>query len=148
MIVLFKTPTTDPTWNAVKFGSLTMLETSTYLIAACLPLYRPLFQAARKRIGKTINSTRGTYGSSGSRGTKKDFSNNSELQSIRKPGFSDNGFERLEDDSRKIVMTPQKHDFDMHSYEVSSIESGLDSSCRSGIQVKKEFGVASVKSTR
>jgi len=141
MVVLFKTNRTDPTRNAVKFGSLTILEASTYLMAACFPLYRPLFQAARKRIGTKFSVT----STSGSRGTKKDL-DSEELQSIRQAGFSDNGFERLEDGGGKIVVTSQKHNFGTHrNDEASSIESSLDRS-RSRIQVKKEFVVATSES--
>lgn len=144
MVILFETGKTDSTWNAVKFGSLTMLEASTYLMAACLPLYRPLFQGVRKRIGQTIGNTMSRTG--GSRGTKKG-SDDSELQSIRQPAFNENGFERLDDSNRKTIVTSQKHDFDSHAYEeASSIESGLDRRSRSGIQVKKEFMVATVNS--
>lgn len=143
MVVLFRTDRTDSTWNAVSFGCLTMLEASTYLMAACFPLYRPLFQAARKRIGQTISSSR----TAGSRGTTKGV--DSELQSIRKTGFSDSGFERLEDGSQKTVVSSRTHEVDNYRFdEVSSIDSGHERSSRSGIRVKKEFLVASVEDRR
>jgi len=143
MIVLFRTSRADSTWNAVSFGCLTMLEASTYLMAACFPLYRPLFQAARKQIGQTIGSSR----TGGSRGTMKGV--DSELQSIRKTGFSDSGFERLEDGSQKTVVSSRTHEVDNYRFEeASSIDSGYDRSSRPEIRVKKEFLVASVEDRR
>lgn len=35
----------DGTWSSTQLQSFTIFEVNTYLIAACLPTYRPLFQA-------------------------------------------------------------------------------------------------------
>ncbi|KAG9238232.1 hypothetical protein BJ875DRAFT_514013 [Amylocarpus encephaloides] len=135
MVVLFHTDgTTDATWEAVTLGSLTMLEASTYLFAACLPLYRPLLSAAAKRINETISGTRtgGTHGSK--------TNNDSELLSIRKPAFADNQFQRLDDRSRQTVVSSTNHTFVDRGYkEASSIESGMEETCQPGIQVKTDI---------
>ena len=73
----------------------------------------------------------------------------SELQSIRKTGFSDSGFERLEDGSQKTVVSSRTHEVDNYRFEeASSIDSGYDRSSRPEIRVKKEFLVASVEDRR
>lgn len=138
MVILFNTSSTDSTWNAIKFGSLTMLEGSTYTIAACLPLYRPFIQAAGKRIGGTLGSK--LTGTANSRGTNK--GDDLELAAIRQATFNESGFERLHDDKGKTQVTTTQ----LHNYDSNSMESDYGNKrSASGIQVKKEYTVENVR---
>jgi hypothetical protein len=129
MVILFQTSATDSTWNATKFGSLTMLEGSTYLMAACLPLYRPFVVAAGKRIGGTFGSK--FTGNSFSRASEKEH--DLELAAIKSPAFNGLGFERLHEDKTKI--TTEHRSLDSDSTESGSRRKRTES----GIQVKKEY---------
>jgi hypothetical protein len=141
MVILFQTGATDSTWNAIKFGSLTCAEGSTYLMAACLPLYRPFVQAFGRRVGTTFASRAGkTYGSklsgnSFSRGTNKD--DDLELAAIKSPAFNGLGFERLDEDNGKTRITTEQRSVDSQSTEDLSRGKRTES----GIQVKKEFSI-------
>ncbi|CAG8959402.1 hypothetical protein HYFRA_00001300 [Hymenoscyphus fraxineus] len=139
MVILFQTSATDSTWNAIKFGSLTMLEGSTYLIAACLPLYRPFIQAAGRRIGGTLGSKITRTGIS--RGTNKgdDLELASSLK--RQPAFNESGFERLHDDKAKAQVTTELRSFD----SMSSQSGPRSKRIESGIQVKKEYIVENIQ---
>lgn len=138
MVILFNTASTDSTWNAIKFGSLTMLEGSTYLMAACLPLYRPFIQAAGKRIGGTLGSK--FTSNANSRGTNK--GDDLELAAIRQATFNESGFERLHEEKGKTQITSTQ----LHSYDSNSTESGFGNKrIASGIQVKKEYTVENVR---
>ncbi|KAJ6021167.1 hypothetical protein N7540_006671 [Penicillium herquei] len=47
-------PVVDPTWIAVTFLIWSIVEPGVYLIAACLPCYRPLIKFVLERSGKAI----------------------------------------------------------------------------------------------
>jgi len=47
----------DPTWSSAKLGCISIVEASVYLIAACLPTFRPLLTSFRSHVGlSTIGS--------------------------------------------------------------------------------------------
>lgn len=60
----------DRTWVAVDLVIWTLAETSIYLIAACLPLYRPLVRRVWRKLGlATVNDSTGQSGGTAVRGT-------------------------------------------------------------------------------
>lgn len=139
MVILFNTSSTDSTWNAITFGSLTMLEGSTYVMASCLPLYRPFIQAAGKRIGSTFQGSK-FISTNNSRGTKK--GDDLELAAIREATFNESGFERLHDDKGKTQVTASQ----LHRHHSNSTDSDFGNKrITSGIQVKKEYTVENVR---
>lgn len=72
-------PIVDGTWTAVTFLNWSIIEPGVYLIAACLPCYRPLFKLIRgetkpiaQRVGGNRQYAMGTFDSPSNRTARMD----------------------------------------------------------------------------
>lgn len=118
----------DSGWQAVPLGSISIAETGVYVIAACLPMYRPLLRRAAGRIGTTL------VGSGGSQPIYGSSSKSTELRSL---GKSEKGFSRLEHDEKAKVAVSQYRGGE-YSEEQLVAPGGLRD-----IQVQRSFHISS-----
>ena len=115
----------DPSWTAVQLGAISITESGVYLIAACLPTYRSLFMTVRKRAGLSTGWSRGT--GKDTSGTSRSGDGSIHLISVQSKHAntgSFSGFERIDNDERKLVQpTATAHHFDESDRETGSMNS-------------------------
>lgn len=117
----------DGAWVAVKLGCVSITESSIYIMAACLPIYRSLYRSVRERTESSFGA-KGTYGSAHSRGValrsigkvNKEFSpyDTDDTNPMVTTTFTSSNFERLPDElgsptdikvERQVLVTSTKH---------------------------------------